>query len=251
MGKLHEILAVEKDAAQKCNKIFLETVETFSKRQDHFSGLQKKYMSFDDGDRSEEEALSESKEIVSTVMSKLRYTLDAAIQMLDIKFQKDMANRKAGADIVVGDKVIIADVPAVTLLMLEDALKDIRNVVNAIPTLEPGIKWVPAKDIGEEVFMTAAPEVRIRTRKETVYKELSKPTDRHPAQFASEQKDVPIGKYEETKYSSRISPAQKMHLLRNIETLTAAVKKARARANEQEVGKEPIGEAIVEFLLKL
>ena len=60
MGKLHEILAVEKDAVQKCNKILTESTDTFSKRQDHFSGLRKKYTAFNEAEQAEEEALSES-----------------------------------------------------------------------------------------------------------------------------------------------------------------------------------------------
>lgn len=249
MGKLHEILAVEKDAVQKCNKILTESTDTFSKRQDHFSGLRKKYTAFNEAEQAEEEALSESKELVTTVTKKLEYTLAAVADLIDIKYQKDMANRRAGADIVVGEHVIAVDVPAVTLLMLEDMLKDIRGVVNAIPTLEPGIKWVPVPEMGEGIYSTEKPEVRIRTRKETVYKEVSKATDKHPAQVAAEQRDVHVGKYEETKYSSRISPAEKMHILASIEALTAAVKKARARANEAVVGSEQIGLKLVDFIL--
>lgn len=250
MGKLHEILAVEKDASQKCTKILAESKDTFSKRQDHFSGFTKKYSAFNEEERKEEDAFSESKEIVTTVMKKLSYTLDAVKDMVDVKFQKDMANKGACADIVVDGRTIMIGVPAVTLLMLEDVLKEVRSVIDTIPTLEPGIKWVQETALGEGIFATEKPETRIRTRKENVWKEVVKATEKFPAQVAQEARDIAVGKYEETKYSSRISPAQKMALLGNVESLSRAVKQARARANEQEVPNTSIGNALMSFILE-
>jgi len=249
MGRLHEILAVEKDAAQKCTKILTESKDTFSKRQDHFAGFTKKYSAFNEEERKEEDALTESKEIVTTVMKKLSYTLDSVKDMVDVKFQKDMANKSACADIIIDGSVLISNVPAVTLLMLEDSLKEVRAVIDTVPTLEPGVKWVADSALGEGIFATERPETRIRTRKENVWKEVVKATDKFPAQVAQEARDIAVGKYEETKYSSRISPAQKMTLLNNVEKLSRAVKQARARANEQEVPSICIGGALMSFIL--
>ena len=47
--------------------------------------------------------------------------------------------------------------------------------------------------------------------------------------------DINIGEYTVEKFSGRISPAEKVVLLDKIEKLAAAVKKARARANEETV----------------
>ena len=250
MGKLHELLAVKKDAKNKSGKIINETRETFSKRQDHFTGLTKKYESFSEELKYQEEELSESKEMVTTVDAKLKYFLKHMVDVMDLDYQTDLTNRIAKADIIVEGIIIATDVPAVTLLSLEEYLANIRSVVDAIPTLEPGTKWIPCPEMGDHVYQTAMPDVKIRSKKMNVYKEISKATDKHPAQIATETQDVAIGKYIEIKFSGRITPAEKARIMDRLEKLIIGVKKARSRANEETIAEGSIANKLVDYLLK-
>ena len=235
MGKLHELLAVEKEAVGKMNKILIEGKDTYSKRTDHFSGFVKTLSVFKEEDKHLEEAASERKEMVTTVHDKLEYVLGAVQDVINIRFQKDCANAQAQANIVVDGQTLATDVPATTLLALEDILRELRIMCDMIPTLEPGVKWVDDPNMGKHVKRAEYPEKTLRAKKKTVYVEVAKATDKHPAQIREETQDVNIGVYITEKFSGRISPAEKVVLLDKIEKLTAAVKKARARANEEEV----------------
>lgn len=235
MGKLHELLAVEKEAVGKMNKMLTEGKETYSKRTDHFSGFVKTLSVFKEEDKHLEDSSEDRKEMVTTVYDKLAYIMDSVQNVVNLRLQKDCANAKAKADIVIDGNVLASDVPATTLLALEDTLREIRIMCDMIPTLEPGVKWVDDPSMGKHVKRVQFPEKTLRSKKKTVYVEVAKATDKHPAQIREETQDTDIGIYTTEKFSGRISPAEKVVLLDKIEKLSAAVKKARARANEEEV----------------
>ena len=50
MGKLHALLAVEPDKKGAAEKILAETINTFNKKQDHFTGQLRQYAPVNDGD---------------------------------------------------------------------------------------------------------------------------------------------------------------------------------------------------------
>lgn len=235
MGKLHELLAVEKESVGKMNKMLIEGKETYSKRTDHFSGFVKTLQCFKEEDKHLEASAEERKEMVTTVYDKLAYVLGSVQDVINLRFQKDRANSKACADLVIDGELLAANVPATTLLSLEDILRELRIMCDMIPTLEPGIKWVDDPNMGKHVKRMAHPEKTLRTKKKNVYVEVAKATDKHPAQIREEVQDISIGEYTVEKFSGRISPAEKVVLLDKIEKLAAAVKKARARANEETV----------------
>ena len=51
MGKLHELLAVEKDAKDVFAKIMEETLKTFNQRSSHFVESRKTYSQFNNEDK--------------------------------------------------------------------------------------------------------------------------------------------------------------------------------------------------------
>lgn len=248
MAKLHELLAAEKDVKSKAAKVFNEARDTFGKKHDHFTGFTKTYHAFSEEEKYEEEALSDSKEIVTTVQNKLDFVLRHLVDSIDISYQKDLTNRNASADIIVDGNTIATDIPATTLLNLEDQIRSIRDLCNVIPTLTPGVKWIQDSTLGDGIYKTDVPDVKIRTRKETVYRTVAKATDKHPEQVASETKDVPIGKYVEEKLSGALTPAEKSRLIERIDKLLFAVKKARARANEATIVDSTIAEKLINFI---
>jgi hypothetical protein len=248
MSKLHELLAAEKDVKNKASKILIEAKDTFGKKHDHFTGNLKEYNAFNEEEKFEEAALSESRQMVTTVNKKFNYVLEKMVDAIDIAYQKDLSNRIAKADIIVNGITIATDVPATTLLYLEDQIREIRDMTNLIPTLQPGLKWIKDSDLGDDVYKTETPDTKLRTKKQTVHKVIVPPTDRHPAQVATETQDIAVGKYVETKYSGMITPAEKSRLMERIDNLLSAIKKARARANECDVPDGTVAQKLFNYI---
>lgn len=249
MAHLHELLAAEKDIVGKATKIINEGRETFSKRQDHFTGFVKRYEAILEELKVKEEEQTERRELVTTVYEKLEYVLDAVKDVIDARYQKDMTNLQAKADIVLDGVILASNVPAITLLALEDMLHNVRGVFDAIPTLEPGTKWVAADDIRPNAKKAEHDDVKISTKKITKHNVVVPATDRHPAQVQPETYDIPAAKIITTNYSGRISPTEKMLLMNRLEKLAIAVKKARARANEAQVVEASIAADLLAALL--
>lgn len=248
MGKLHELLAVEESLAGAAKKIVAEALVTFTKKADHFQGYVKRYEPFVAG--VENERPSEEKAMVTTVRDKLVYTFDAVVPWLDAVLQKEATNQQARADIIVGDDVLATDVPATYLLGLETKLKELREMAEGIPTLQPGIVWEPdPSHEGSGVFKTAHPIERLRTEKVVKPVVLYPHTDKHPAQVKEVTEDVNVGKFIDTHWSGMYTPAQKSELLGRIDTLLRAVKQARQRANCAEVVTSTIGDTLKQFII--
>lgn len=106
MGKLHALLAVEPDKKGTAEKILAETINTFTKKADHFAGQLRQYAPVNDGDT--ELFDDEKKAMVTTVKDKLKYTEQALIELVDILYQKEETNTKARADLVLPDGCVLA-----------------------------------------------------------------------------------------------------------------------------------------------
>lgn len=244
--KLHEILAVEADRETAATAILAETINTLSKKPDHFQGKHSKYVPFDENAQDGEES---SKDIVTTIRAKLAHCFAIAGRVLDVTATKDEANRHALACIEIDGKAITSPLPATTLLMLESKLKKWVEVLHAIPTLAPGRNWQPDTSKGAGVFVDASPDVKFRTRKDIIHKILVPATEHHPAQIDKWSEDVKIGRITETNWSSMLSPGEKSDLIERAQNLLAATKQARQRANSVEVGQVSIAKSITDYLL--
>ena len=140
MGKLHELVAVEKDVKNATSKIITETNQTFSKKAHLFSTHSKLYEPFKDGDQDVPE--QEHPTPITTVGDKLSYFEKQVGKLFDIVLQKEQSNSKAKADIIIHIEdeaiTVIEDVPVQALVQLENLLENLRtNVYDAIPTLDP------------------------------------------------------------------------------------------------------------------
>jgi hypothetical protein len=249
MGKLHEVLAVSSDLETVASKVLEEGVDTFKKRTDHFLGNLKRLEMFDEARKVEEAAFNESKEIVTTVQDKLNYVSANLIKFLDVVAQKETANQDAKADVVLEDGTkILEGVPATLLLALESKLAKFRALYEAIPTLQPGVKWIPEPDKGEGVYRADQDEIRHKTEKVVMHKVLYDATDKHPAQIKEWSEDRPIGQFVNVKWSGMITPARKSVMLSRIDELIKSVKKARTRANEQEVKSVDVGKRLFNYI---
>jgi hypothetical protein len=243
MGKLHEVLAVENEVKGTADSILAETRTTFSKKPDHFLGQNRHYNPVnDDGEKFNDE----NKEMVTTVRDKLDHTEDYVGRLLDIIYQKEEANTRAKADLVVNGIVLHKEVPATVLLSFETKLRGLREVYREIPTLEPGEQWKPDNDRANTFISTV--QSTYRTQKVLKAIVLYPHTDKHPAQVEKNMVDERVGTWLTTRWSGQMRPIDKSQLLERLDVLIAAVKKARCRANEVEAGNATIAKKLFQFI---
>lgn len=246
--KLHEVLAVEADLKAVAEKITDETLVTFTKKAHHFIGHRKWLVMFDDERQQEAEGAGELKEVVETVPSKLRYSIKSLAKYWDAVLQKEATNQLAVADLKVGD-VVLEKLPATWLLGTETRLKKLRAMIEAAPTHEPGIAWEADPELPKGIFRAREVVKTRREEKSLGYQTVAEATEHHPAQVMTWNQNNVVGTYHLQKYTSTISPAQKSEMLERCDEVMRAVKKARQRANSQEVIKRNESEKIFDYIL--
>ncbi len=248
MSKLHELLAVEAGLSNTAGKLVKEAVKTLQK-ENLFSGEVKKHTLFDDQKQHLVKA-DEVRTVSTTVHENLEYMFQKGlIPYWDAVAQKDDANQRAFADVVIDGKVILTKIAGTTLLGLESKLADLINTLNAIPTLAPGISWVQDENqrkgimcnpqAAERTIVTRVPEVRV----------LYEATKEHPAQVDKYDREEPVGKYTVISYTGMLSPVHKAAMLVRLQKLVNAVKQARQRANCVEIHDIHIGQKLANYLL--
>lgn len=250
---LHEILAVEADAAGVAKKITEETKHTFKEKAAHFGAARRVLKLLNAGTdeattAAAEKAEEQHQEMVTTVNAKLAYTLGQLIPFYDVILQKESTNQTAVADLIVGDTVIGTSLPATFLLGLETKLKGLREIYEQIPTLAPGIKWEKDEAVGKNIYRMSNPEVRAKTAKTFKHQVLVQATDKHPAQIEKWEETITTGVYTKDVWSSALTPTEKSELLGRIDELIVATKQARQRANTTKVRNVRIGQALVDFI---
>jgi len=248
--KLHELIAVENDVKKTGARMILETQTTLTKKQQLFTGHSRVYQPLTEGQETFDEEVSH---VVTNVPEKLAYFQNHIIRMLDVIYQKEKANTQACADIVIsqddGDDIVLAEkVPVQTLVQFEKHLESVRSqVYNAIPTLDPKNNWYPDEQRGSGFYKTNETKKR-KTVKQETSEVVVQATKEFPAQVRDRVKDVQVGHWVEVSFSGMMTPADKSILLERVGELIEAVKKARARANQQEVGKEKIAQRLFKYI---
>jgi hypothetical protein len=246
MGKLHELLAVEGSLKGVSDKLVAEATSTF-KKPEHFSGYDKLLIMFKDEDQQGVIG-AEHREIVTTVHAKLDYVSETVGRYFDALLQKEKTNQQAVADVVVDGIAIVNNAPATYLLNMESRLNELRVMYDAIPTLAPGISWEEDTTIGKGVYKTKYPEETIKTAKAFKHHVLVPPTDKHPAQVEKWEEQVATGKWQTTKYSGMLTPAEKSLIIGRLDKLIMSIKKARQQANCQEIVQDEIGAKIFSYI---
>lgn len=246
--KLHEILAVEKGQETVTKKLLAESAKTFEK-DNLFLGQVKILEMF-----NEDESRLNTREVQnleSTVDENLDYLVKPISQYWDTVLTKEKTNQVALADLVVDGQVLATNVPATFLLGMETKLNELRKVYEHIPTLAPGIKWIPDPSNEKDgVYLTAEDLISFKTEKQTGFVVAYEATEKHPAQVVKEEKVVNVGKYTTTRYSGMLTPVEKAKRLSRIDELLTAVKKARMRANNVDVVRSSIGKDIFNYINK-
>lgn len=248
MSKLHEVLAVVNDTDTVAAGVMDEAIKTFGKAN-RFEAFNKTLKMLDSDRENEEAAGAETKEMTTTVQRKLDYVSGHIKRNIDAIMQKEATNQEAHADVILDDgTVVLENVPVGGLLALENKIPKWRAVYASILTLQPGIDWVPDSSKGDNVYVSKHDIVRNKTEKKTEPVVMYEATKEHPAQVKEVSKDIVVGKFTTRVWSGMITPAEKSTLLERWDDLLRAVKKARMRANEQEVVVKKVGDSLFKFI---
>lgn len=243
--KLHELLAISDPLKTQANKTLADLSKTFHDKRHLFESKILQFTSSVEGIPSGVESQSD---IQSTVAKEIDWISQHLAKAFDSDYQISCANTEAKADIVLDNgTVFMTGVPATALLELEKNIAKIHGLVNTIPTLDPA-KGFTVDEQNNGLFV-ARPVTKLRTKKVNDVLVKYPATVEHPAQTELVVKDIPTGTITEQEWSGLITPSRKSELLAKVETISRAVRQARARANEQEVDKtKKIGEPILHFI---
>jgi len=246
MGKLHQLLAVESDLNSAYQNVLNETQTVFEKKANLFFGAVKSLRMFDENDKTK--YTNEHQQLATTVPKRLAYTKDFITNYLDALLQKESTNQLAKADLVVNGIEIAKDVPATFLLGLEKRLTAIRAVYKVIPTLTQGTAWEVDESMGSDAYKAIHTDKKFKTKKGFMHKVLYEATKEHPAQIEKWEEVENVGEYSIDTWCGMISSADKADILKRIDNLIIAVKKARQSANSCDVVKATIGSKIMNYI---
>lgn len=250
MSKLHQLLAVHDSSQTTFKRVAEEAVATFTKKTNLFDGLNivtKSLLDTTDSKYLEYPDTTHHVPVAETVEGKLHYIAEHATNFFDINLQIDVANCSAKSDLIVDGNVLASNVPATSLLFLENKMKTIRGVIEATPTLDPAIEWKTS----QQAHISKAPD-SIKPIFEVVKEHViaTQATDKHPAQYYMQDKRVNRATATSTVLSGRTTSQRKSELIAKCDKIINACKQARQRANEVEHTKDMIGGKIFEYLLK-
>lgn len=254
MSTLQELLAVESEMDAGFDGIVQETSAAFKLRLDRFEGHEKTLEMF--GTERKAEGFTKHVEVANTVSGTLERMFEHVARVIDFNLQTEAAKQSAVADVVIEDEVtgakttIGTKLPSAFLLGLAVKLKEIRDVLNEIPTVPPGYTWT-SQNSADKPGLLRRNALEFRTKLENVIKPLVlyPATDRHPAQVKELSEDVPVGKCTIVHYSGMLMPSDKRRLLGRVDAFIRAVKQARQRAHTVEAPPASIGESIQKFIL--
>lgn len=252
MGKLHELLAVEKTRTNAAVKLMQDTAQKFSKSE-MFSGQVKSLSMLEESAQNKalETAAYEARELPTTVAETLEYALNFWAKAEDVIMQKNCTNQLAVADLVYRGKTIATAVPVDELLGLESRLEALRKTMEGMPTLSAAISWESDSNSGRNgAWKAKEVDKTIKTEKTTVPVVLYEATKEHPAQVKEVSQDKTVGTFSTIKFSGGATSAQKAEVITIIDELIAEAKQSRMRANSIEAVQRTIGQDLVALIME-
>jgi hypothetical protein len=241
MTKLNQIIAVEKGVKSKATRDFTDLHRGVLKTP-LLQGLSRTYQPKDEeGDQLPPESTLvqvKAEEVIGKVA-------DTLTNLFDVTLTKEKANAVATADVKVGDKTILRDVPVTYLLFLEKQLNDVHTFVSKLPTLDPSQEWTYDPAAGQ--YSTAVTQT-VRTKKVPKNWVKAEATDKHPAQVEIFHEDVIVGTWSKKEFSGALPATRVNELITRVEALQTAVKFAREEANNTEVTNAQAGKAVFDYL---
>jgi len=241
--KLHEVVAIRKGVKARTYGD-LTVLHKQSQKAELFNGLTKE---FKPKDADGETFPAESKPVQLIYSDVLKKVAKLRTEFYDIEATLECGNQNATADVEVDGVVILSKIPATLLIMLEKDLNDLYTVVESMPTLDDAKLWT--KDPNGKTFRSET-GVSHKTAKVQEPLVLYPATPEHPAQTQIITKDVVVGHWHTTHISGAMPIPEKEALLERLDKMRQAVKRARSRANDTEIERKQIGEAVLGFLFR-
>ncbi len=243
MGKLNQIIAIEKDIKSRFLAKISELYKVLQKPT-LFNGFSKEYRKLDEGDM---DLPPESQKVTFFVKDILKEVEKASTEYMNITARKDWTNCKAQSTVTIGSHQLLENVPVSYLLFLEKRITDLRTFINTLPELAVEEDWT--KDVNSGFFKSKTMRTH-RTKKVTKPLVVVQATKEHPAQVQVISEDILAGHWDLTKVSGGIPKLEKEKLYERTEALLKALKEAREAANSQEEVVPPdVGKIIFEYLL--
>ena len=251
MTKLAELLAAQKTPNGAWNTLKEETKKKFAKQGDYFNGHSKSLTMLTDAPTNEAIELQarEDRPVTATVYDTLEYALQIYGKAEDLQYQKNETDRIAVASVMWKGQVLLKDMPVHELMGLDARLTQIRELFEAVPTLDASKHWIPDKDAGKHMWVVRQPVITTKTDKQLFPVVMQEATKEHPAQVQVASKDVPVGKFTLILRSGMATTTQKSEALKLMDDLLVEVKKARQRANETVVAPGGISDKLIPLLL--
>ncbi|MDB5045985.1 MAG: hypothetical protein JWQ08_2035 [Deinococcus sp.] len=243
MPKLNQIIAVEKSVKSRAFQELTEAHHALQKPA-LLSGISRTYRPKDE----EGETLPpESTRVQAKAEEIIRQTAQIMGNLFDVTATKDWANNEAKADVVVGERVLLRQVPVTYLLFLEKQLTDLHTFIRKLPVLDASESWT--FDPSTDTYATDPVQTE-RTKKITRNHVKAEATDKHPAQVEVYYEDVTVGYWRTLKFSGALPAVRVNDLLTRVQKLQQAVKFAREEANGVEVTDRKVGEQVFAYLLE-
>jgi len=242
-AKLNEVVGVVKTAKEETHRALTAIYHSLQKG-DHFKGYTKTYAPFNADDPAEQMP-PEVKLVEQNALRLLEQVSEHLTREIDLESRREEANTQARADIMIGDEVLVAQVPATVLMPLEKQLRGLRAEIEKLPVLNPSTSWSWDKD--QEVWK-GAPEQKNKTKKVMVVVTKAPATDKHPAQAEIFPEDRTVGLYTQVDVSTAVTAAHKRALSNRCSALADAVKAALERANTTPAPPKPIAAKLLGFV---
>lgn len=251
MGKLFELLAAEKTLTSAADKLIKETTAKFQKADQYFRGHIKTLRMLEDTPQNKaiENAARDEKQVATNISDTLQYTLDHWAKAEDCIFQKNCTNQTANADLMFRGATLVSSVPVDELMGLEVRLKDLRGMIDQMPTLDASKDWEPDPNKGAGFLRSKNIDSTTKTEKVTTPVVLYEATDKHPAQVKESSYDRVIGEFQTRYLSGCATTVGKSEAIKVIDELVVECRQARNRANTVETTNRTIGSSITKLVL--
>lgn len=228
---LAKVLAIESGVKNNQHRTITD-MDKVHKRREFFNAQNKTYEPLrDDG-----EPLPPEVGLISIrVADELDMVRPLLSKWFDLAATREVGNAIAKADLTIGGRTI-KDVPALTLVFLDEQLRNLFTFASRCPVLDAPIEqWI--FDANDKLHKTR-PIKTTRTTKVPKVITKAEATERFQAQTEVYFNDETIGTYSLVKLSSAMTPADRENMLDRIREAQEAVKFSRVQANQAMV--EPV-----------
>lgn len=204
-----------------------DLVRTFRENRVRFEGLRKTYKP---NSENGVQLPDETKVVGTTVREELEWFRPFFTEAVSTSFVKEATNQNARANLKIFG-LEFKEVPATALLNLEGKLKELKQTVKHIPTLDDSKTWV-SENRQRGTKRIEPDDWQYRTEKQPYTLLKSEATEKHPAQVEVLHRDEHVGKWTRRHFSGAVSTEAKAIMMSRVDEAIREVVSAREQANK-------------------